>query len=87
MAAAEIEGVLLSHPTVREAAVVGVPSDLGEEDIVAYVSAQEGAAIDVSALTTWARERLADFKVPKTIFVRDALPRTATERIAKHSLK
>jgi crotonobetaine/carnitine-CoA ligase len=87
VAASEIEGALLSHPTVREAAAVGVPSDLGEEDIVAYVSAQPGTTIDVDALTAWARERLADFKVPSKILVRDALPRTATERIAKHLLK
>ena len=87
VAAAEIEGVLLSHPSVREAAAVGVPSELGEEEIVAYVSAQEGAAIDVEALRAWSAERLADFKVPSKIHVRDALPRTATERIAKHLLK
>jgi crotonobetaine/carnitine-CoA ligase len=87
VAASEIEGVLLGHPAVREAAAVGVPSELGEEDIVAYVSAQQGASIDVEELTAWARERLADFKVPSRIVVRDALPRTATERIAKHLLR
>lgn len=87
VAAAEIEGVLLAHPTVREAAAVGVPSDLGEEEIVAYVSPQAGAAIDVEALRAWAAEQLADFKVPSKIHVREALPRTATERIAKHLLR
>jgi crotonobetaine/carnitine-CoA ligase len=85
--AAEIEGVLQAHPSVREAAVIGVPSELGEEDIVAYVSPQVGATIDVDALSAWTRERLADFKVPSKIVVRDSLPRTATERIAKHLLK
>jgi len=87
VAAGEIEAVLASHPAVREAAAVGVPSELGEEDIVAYVAPQPGAHVDVEALRAWARERLADFKVPGAIFVRDALPRTATERIAKHLLK
>jgi crotonobetaine/carnitine-CoA ligase len=87
VAASEIEGVLLLHPSVREAAVVGVPSELGEEDIVAYVVAQPGASIDVDVLTAWAREHLADFKVPSKIVVRDALPRTATERVAKHLLE
>jgi crotonobetaine/carnitine-CoA ligase len=87
VAAAEIENVLLAHPSVGEAAAIGVPSELGEDEIVAYVAPRAGAAIDETALRDFARERLADFKVPSRIFVRDALPRTATERIAKHLLK
>ncbi len=85
--AAEIEGVLASFPGVREAAVIGVPSDLGEEDIVAYVVPEAGTSLDLAALTSWAKERLADFKVPMAMHVRDALPRTATERVAKHLLR
>ena len=87
VAAGEIEAVLLAHPNVREAAAIGIASDLGEEDVVAYVSPRVGATIDPESLRAWALERLADFKVPSKIFVRDALPRTATERIAKHLLK
>lgn len=87
VAAAEIEGVLLAHPAVAEAAAIGVPSELGEDEIVAYVAPRAGATIDVEALRAWAKERLADFKVPSAIHVRDALPRTATERIAKHLLR
>ena len=87
IAAAEIENVLLAHPAVGEAAAVGVPSPLGEDDIVAYVAPRSGATIDVEALREWARSRLADFKVPARILVRDALPRTATERVAKHRLE
>jgi crotonobetaine/carnitine-CoA ligase len=87
VAAAEIENVLLAHPSVGEAAAVGVPSDLGEDDIVAYVAPRAGATIDLEALRTWARKRLADFKVPGAIHVRDTLPRTSTERVAKHLLK
>jgi crotonobetaine/carnitine-CoA ligase len=72
---------------VREAAAVGVPSELGEDEIVAFVAPHEGVTLDVESLRTWARERLADFKVPSRFEVRDALPHTATERIAKHLLK
>jgi crotonobetaine/carnitine-CoA ligase len=87
VAAAEIENVLLAHPAVGEAAALGVPSDLGEDDIVAYVAPRRGATLDVDALLDWVRARLADFKVPSRIYVRDALPRTATERVAKHLLE
>jgi crotonobetaine/carnitine-CoA ligase len=87
VSAVEIENALASFAGVREVAVVGVPSELGEEDIVAYVAPEPGVSLDPTELTAWARERLADFKVPQVIHVRDALPRTATERIAKHLLK
>ncbi|HEY8091547.1 MAG TPA: AMP-binding protein, partial [Polyangiaceae bacterium] len=49
VAAAEVEGALLSHPSVAEAAVVGAPSNLGEEEIVAYVAPRAGAVVDVDA--------------------------------------
>jgi carnitine-CoA ligase len=87
ISAAEIENVLSAFPAVGEAAVIGVPSPLGEDDVVAYVAPRAGATIDVEALRAFAKERLADFKVPTTIHVRDALPRTATARIAKHLLR
>jgi crotonobetaine/carnitine-CoA ligase len=87
ISAAEIEQTLLSHPSVKEAAVIGVPSDLGEDDVVAFVAPAPGATLDPDALRAFLRERLADFKVPTRIEVRDALPHTATERIAKHLLR
>jgi acyl-coenzyme A synthetase/AMP-(fatty) acid ligase len=70
-----------------EAAVIGVPSELGEEEIAAFVVPRAGRSVDVEELSAWMRERLADYKVPSRIQVRDALPRTATERVAKHLLK
>lgn len=87
ISAAEVEIAIAQHPSVAEVAVVGIPSALGEDDVVAYVAPRAGAAIDVEALRAFAKERLAEFKVPSTFHVRDALPRTATERIAKHLLK
>lgn len=86
VAAAEIESVLCQHPSIAEAAAVARPSPLGEDDIVAFVAPREGEQIDVESVLTFCRERLADFKVPSEIHVRDRLPRTPTERIAKHLL-
>lgn len=87
VSAAEIENALLAHPSVGEAAAVGVPSELGEDEIVAYVAPRPGATIDTEELRAFVRERLADFKVPSTVHVRDSLPRTPTERVAKHLLR
>ncbi len=87
VAAAEIEAVLLAHPAVREAAAVGVPADLGEDEIVAFVALVEGASVEPDVLRAFVRERLADFKVPSRIELRAELPHTATNRDAKHLLR
>jgi carnitine-CoA ligase len=83
---AEVEAVLERHPDVAEAAVIGVPSQLSEEDVKAFVVAAPGRAVDVPALHTYAREHLARFKVPRYFEIVDELPHTATRRIAKHQL-
>jgi crotonobetaine/carnitine-CoA ligase len=87
VSAAEIELALLSHPDVRQAAAVAEPSDLGDDEIVAWVAPRMGSQLDTEALKRFLSARLADFKIPSTIHVRDALPLTATERVAKHLLR
>ncbi len=82
----EVEEVLDAHPAVLESAVVGVASDLTEEEIKAFVVPVPGAAIDVGELRDYAAERLSAFKVPRFWQVIDELPRTPTARIAKHHL-
>jgi crotonobetaine/carnitine-CoA ligase len=86
VAPAEIEEALSSHPDVVEAAVVGVPSELSEEDIKAFVVMRDGAEADFDALREWAAERLTAFKVPSRYEALDELPHTATGRVAKHRL-
>jgi crotonobetaine/carnitine-CoA ligase len=86
VAAGEIEAALLAHGTLVEAAVIGVPASLGEDEIVAFVVPKPNAAVDPEVLRAFVRERLADYKVPSRIHVRESLPRTATERVAKHLL-
>jgi crotonobetaine/carnitine-CoA ligase len=83
---AEVEAVLEQHPDVAEAAVVGVPSDLSEEDVKAFVIAAPGAKVDVGALHAFARDHLARFKVPRYFEVVADLPHTPTGRLAKHEL-
>jgi carnitine-CoA ligase len=83
ISAHEVEQVLLSHPAVRLAAVVGVPDELRGEEIKAHVVASATAA----ELTGFCAARLARFKIPRYWQFHDDLPRTASERVAKHLLE
>jgi carnitine-CoA ligase len=86
VAPAEIEEALASHPDVVEVAVVGVPSELSEEDIKAFVVLRDGADLDLDELRDWAARRLTPFKVPSRYEALEELPHTATGRVAKHRL-
>jgi carnitine-CoA ligase len=86
VAPAEIEGALVSHPDVVEVAVVGVPSELSEEDIKAFVVLRDGASLDLDDLRDWASRRLTPFKVPSEYEALAELPHTPTGRVAKHRL-
>jgi carnitine-CoA ligase len=83
---AEVEATLDRHPDVAEAAVIGVPSDLSEEDVKAFVVAAPGATPDLAALHAFAQEHLAAYKVPRYFELVAELPHTATDRLAKHRL-
>jgi crotonobetaine/carnitine-CoA ligase len=83
---AEVEAALDLHPAVAEVAVIGVESDLSEQDVKAFVVAAPGATVDPAELQAHAAERLSKFKVPRWWEVVDELPHTATDRIAKHQL-
>lgn len=83
---AEVEAVFREHPSIREIAVVGVPDAHWGEIGRAHVLLEEGCTLDREALDTWARERLAAFKIPKEYVVEQELPRTASGKIRKHRL-
>ena len=82
----EVEEVLDEHPAVLESAVVGVPSELTEEEVKAFIVAAPGVEPDFAELHAFAASRLAAFKVPRYWQQVDALPRTPTARVAKHRL-
>src|SRR5262249_54634724 len=83
---AEVEATLERHPDVAEAAVVGVPSELSEEDVKAFVVPAPERTVDVEALHAFVGEHLARFKVPRYYEVVTELPHTPTGRLAKHQL-
>ncbi|HUJ04850.1 MAG TPA: AMP-binding protein [Streptosporangiaceae bacterium] len=82
----EVEEVLDSHPAVLESAVVGVASELTEDEVKAFVVPAPSARIDLAELREYAAVRLSAFKVPRFWQLLDELPRTPTARIAKHRL-
>jgi carnitine-CoA ligase len=86
VAPAEIEEVLMSHPDVLEAAVIGVPSELSEEEIKGFVAVTDPGAADLAGVRDWAARRLTGFKVPRYLEAVADLPHTATGRVAKHEL-
>jgi len=85
----EVEEVLLQHPEVMQAFVVGVPDAAKGEIVAAAVELQPGTATDASAILAFCRERLASYKVPARLVFKAAaeFPRTATGKIHKPGLK
>jgi acyl-CoA synthetase (AMP-forming)/AMP-acid ligase II len=82
----EIEEVLVTHPDVREAAVVGAPSEMWGEESVAFIVTTSGS-IDAEKLELHCRESLAGFKVPKRFETIDALPRNPAGKVLKRDLR
>jgi crotonobetaine/carnitine-CoA ligase len=83
---AEVEEVIEDHPDVLECAVVGVASELSEDEVKVFVVAAPGRQPDFAVLRAHAAARLAAFKVPRYWQLIDELPRTATARVARHRL-
>ncbi len=83
----EIEEVLMTHPAVSLAAVIGVPHERYGEEIKAYLVLKEGAKATPEEILAWAKEELADYKYPRLIEIRDSLPITATGKILKKELR
>jgi crotonobetaine/carnitine-CoA ligase len=83
----EVESVIGSHPAVLESGVVGVPSDVGEEEVKAVVVLKEGQKITAEELVRWCEPRMAYFAIPRYIAFRESLPKTPSERVEKFKLK
>jgi fatty-acyl-CoA synthase len=84
---AEVESAIFGHPDVLEVAVIGVPDDKWGEAVKAVCVPKPGATIDPENIINWSRERIAGFKVPKSIDVIPALPRNASGKILRKDLR
>jgi len=83
----EIEEVLYGHPAVAEAAVIGIHDAALGEEIKAVVAFKPGQSADAQAIIDYCKERLAAYKYPRSVEIRDTLPKTATGKILKRELK
>ncbi len=84
---AEVESALFGHPSVADVAVIGVPDDRWGEAVKAVVVKKPGVEISPAELINWARERIAGYKLPKSVDFIDALPRNPTGKILKRELR
>ncbi|HEY9568899.1 MAG TPA: O-succinylbenzoate-CoA ligase, partial [Thalassobaculum sp.] len=83
----EVEVEILGHPDVREAAVVAVPSEHTEDEVLAVLAPVAGRSIDPAAICAWLEPRLPRFMIPRYIRVVDELPKTPTAKVEKHALR
>lgn len=84
---AEVEAVLVEHPDVLEAAVVGARNEAGLETTVAFLVPRRGRQIDPTSIEAHCRSRMAAFKRPRRILVVDQLPKTATGKVRRSALR
>ncbi len=84
---AEVESVLLGHPSVEDAGVYGVPHAEWGATVVAAIKLRPGASLDVESIRAFCRERLAGYKVPVRVEAVDALPRTASGKLQRRRLR
>lgn len=83
----EVEAEIALHPLVREVAVVPVPSELSEDDVLCVVAPVPGQAIDPVELLEFLRPRMSHFMLPRYVRIVDDLPKTPTQKVQKHILR
>ena len=83
----EVEAELMAHPAVREAAAVAVPSEHGEDEVLAVLAPVDGKSIDPAEVLEFLLPRMAHFMVPRYVRVLPQLPKTPTQKVQKNLLR
>ena len=86
LSALEIEGVLLTHESVEEVAVIGVEDDTWGEAVTAFVVVKDGTELSYNSLKIWCSDRMSSYKIPKKLVVVETLPRNAMGKVTKPKL-
>ncbi len=87
LSALEIEGVLLDHEAIGEAAVIGLPDETWGEIVAAIVTLRDGARLDLAGLKQWCDGRMSAYKIPKQLKIMRDLPRNAMGKVVKTALR
>ena len=87
LSALEIEGVLLTHDSISEVAVIGVEDDTWGEAVTAVAAIKEGSTLDFDSLKSWCDGKMSSYKIPKYLKIVEALPRNAMGKVTKPALK
>ena len=83
----EVEKIVNQHPAVLESGAFGVPSELGEDDVMVAVVLRPGQSVSAEELVRFCEERMAKFMVPRYVDFCESLPKTETHRVQKAVLK
>ena len=75
------------HPSVKESAVIGVPSELSEEEVMAVITLKENETLDMDEFIAFCEKRMAAFAVPRYVRIVDELPKNTSLRVEKYKLK
>jgi long-chain acyl-CoA synthetase len=84
---AELEGVLVTHPKISQAAVIGVPDAIAGEKVLAYIIPEENATLTPVEVLNFCREKMAPYKVPGNVFFVEEFPLNSAGKVLKRVLR